>query len=75
MLDRASRKARKLRRKLGDDGGLGDPIWKKPRGMHWRTFEALKANIKRQDEIANFAFLCRGPAKWSDGTGLCSFSS
>ena len=34
-------------------------IWKKPKGMHWRTFEALKAKVERQDEIANFAFLCR----------------
>ena len=58
-LDRASRKARKLRRKLGDDGGIGDPIWKKPKGMHWRTFETLKAKLERQDEIASFAFLCR----------------
>ena len=59
VLDRASRKARKLRRKLGDDGGIGDLIWKKPKGMHWRTFETLKAKVEQQDEIANFAFLCR----------------
>jgi hypothetical protein len=59
VLDRASRKARKLRRKLGDDGGIGDPIWKKPKGMHWRTFEKLKAKVDKQDDIANFAFICR----------------
>jgi hypothetical protein len=56
-LDRANRKARKLRRKLNDDGGIGDPIWKKPKGMHWRTFERLREKVERQDEIANGAFI------------------
>jgi hypothetical protein len=59
VLDRANRKARKLRRKLNDDGGIGDSIWKKPTGMHWRTFEALRAKVEEQDEIANFAFVAR----------------
>ncbi len=59
VLDRANRKAFKLRRKLKDDGGIGDSIWKKPKGMHWRTFERLKAQVEEQDEIANFAFVCR----------------
>jgi len=30
VLDRANRKASKLRKKLKDDGGIGDPIWNKP---------------------------------------------
>jgi len=59
VLDRASRKARKLRRKLHYEGGIGDPIWKKPKGMHWRTFETLKAKVEQQDEIADFAFIGR----------------
>ena len=59
VLDRASRKARKLRRKLGNGGGIGDPIWKKPKGMHWRTFERLKVKVEEQDGIANFAFAAR----------------
>jgi hypothetical protein len=58
-LDRASRKARKLRRKLSDEGGIGDPIWEKPKGMHRRTFERLKAKAEEQDGIADFAFLAR----------------
>jgi hypothetical protein len=59
VLDRANRKASKLRKKLKDDGGIGDPIWNKPKGMHWRTYERLKAKVEEQDEIANFAFVCR----------------
>ncbi len=59
VLERANRKAHKLRRKLNDDGGIGDLIWKKPKGMHWRTFEALRAKVEMQDEIANSAFVCR----------------
>ncbi len=59
VLDRANRKAFKLRRRLKDDGGIGDCIWKKPKGMHWRTFERLKAQLEEQDEIATFAFVAR----------------
>ena len=59
VLDRANRKALKLRKKLSDDGGIGDPIRTKPKGMHWRTFERLKAKVEEQDEIASFAFVCR----------------
>jgi hypothetical protein len=59
VLDRANRKASKLRKKLKDNGGIGDPIWNKPKGMHWRTFERLKAKVEEQDEIASFAFVCR----------------
>jgi hypothetical protein len=59
VLDRANRKARKLRRKLGDEDSIGDCIWEKPKGMHWRTFEALRAKVEKQDEIANSAFAWR----------------
>lgn len=59
ILDRANRKAFKLRKRLGDGGCIGDPIWTKPKGMHWRTYEKLKAKVEQQDEIANFAFVCR----------------
>jgi hypothetical protein len=59
VLDRANRRAFKLRRRLKDDGGIGDPIWKKPKGMHWRRFERLKAEVEELDEIASFAFILR----------------
>jgi hypothetical protein len=59
VLDRANRKAFKLRRRLKDGGGIGDPIWDKPKGMHWSTFERLKTRVEWQDEIANAAFMVR----------------
>ena len=42
-LDRAYRKVRKIRSRLGVSGNLNLPIhtWHKPKGMHWRTFERL----------------------------------
>ena len=59
ILDRAYRKAFKLRNRLNAGGGIGDPIWGKPKGMHWSTFERLKAKVEHQDEITNFAFIDR----------------
>lgn len=55
--DRALRRARKIRSKLGAGPGLCDPIRERPRGMHWRTFERLRAQAEEQDEIANFYFM------------------
>lgn len=49
--DRAGRKARKLRRKLGVDVSPEMPIWPKPEGMHWRTFEAIAQEIHRNEEV------------------------
>lgn len=41
--DRATRRADTIRRRLGwEPGILNGPGWK-PKGMHWRTFERLKA--------------------------------
>jgi len=57
-LDRAQRKSRKLRRKLGDDDGcVGDPILWKPKGMHWRTFEKLRKQINAQEKVAETHFV------------------
>ena len=39
--DRLMRKARKIRQRLDASDSLCDPIWEKPRGMHWKTFERL----------------------------------
>jgi len=57
-LDRLCRKARKIRRKLAIDNhwwnpdALGDPIFMKPKGMRWPTFERLqRAENQAQDEI------------------------
>jgi len=50
-LDRLYRKARKIRRKLGATGNLTEPVWRKPKGMHWRTFERLM----QKEQAANGA--------------------
>jgi len=49
--DRAGRKARALRRKLGVDVSPEMPIWPKPKGMHWRTFEAMAQEILRNEQV------------------------
>jgi hypothetical protein len=56
-LDRGLRKSRKLRGKLGDDGGLGAPILWKPKGMHWRTFKTLRKQIAAQEEVVEIRFV------------------
>lgn len=48
--ERALRKARKIRHKLGASDNVDDPIYEKPKGMHWTTFSKLT----RQSE--NFAW-------------------
>ncbi len=52
-LDRLQRRARKLRRRVGADDRLDDPILGKPKGMHWRTFERLRAEAEAASEVAN----------------------
>ncbi len=49
--DRMRRKARKLRERIGASHNLMEPVWEKPRRMHWRTFERLA----RKEEAANEA--------------------
>jgi hypothetical protein len=39
--DRLLRKVRKQRERLGASMDLLEPIWTKPKGMHWRTFDRL----------------------------------
>ena len=41
--DRAMRRAETIRRRLGWLPGIDNPECGKPKGMHWRTFERLKA--------------------------------
>ena len=42
--DRVARRADKIRKRLGWEQGILNPRgWKKPKGMHWRTFERLSA--------------------------------
>ena len=48
--DRAMRRADNIRRRLGWEAGIANPEGDKPKGMHWRTFERLKAE---HDAFAN----------------------
>lgn len=41
--DRAARRADRIRRRLGWDLGILNGNGDKPKGMHWRTYERLKA--------------------------------
>lgn len=41
--DRAMRRADTIRLRLGWGAGIANPEGGKPKGMHWRTFERLKA--------------------------------
>jgi len=51
-LDRMIRKARKIRQRLDADMNLDFPIFDKPKGMHWKTFNKLK----QKERIANQGF-------------------
>lgn len=51
-LDRMARKARKIRARLDADMDLDSPIFKKPKGMHSKTFDKLK----QQERMANDRF-------------------
>ena len=48
--DRAMRRADNIRRRLDWEVGIANPEGGKPKGMHWRTFERLKAE---HDAFAN----------------------
>ena len=50
--DRAISRAFSLRRKLGDDGEIGDYVTK-PKGMHRRTFERAMGKIDRAEGIVD----------------------
>ena len=45
--DRLIRKARKIRVLVGASDDLQEPIWRKPKGMHRKTFDRLS----RKDQI------------------------
>jgi hypothetical protein len=50
--DRAISQAFKLRRRLGADGGIGDPI-NKPKGMRWTTFDRKMQQIEATEAVCN----------------------
>lgn len=51
--DRRYRKARKLRERIGVRGNMMEPVspWNKPKGMHWRTWERLRAQEEHVQRV------------------------
>ena len=56
-MDRALRRMRKLRRRIGASTGLEDPIGPKPKGMHQRTYDHLFNQILDAESEVNDGFI------------------
>lgn len=56
-VDRAFRRMRKLRRRIGANTGLEDPIGPKPKGMHQRTYDNLFNQILDAEAEVNDGFI------------------
>jgi hypothetical protein len=54
--DRAISQAFKRRRRLGADGGIGDPI-DKPKGMRWATFDRKMDQVEAAEAVCNARLL------------------
>lgn len=50
--DRAHRAANNIRRRLGWKVGIANPTGWKPKGMHWSTFEKLRARYTKDAQTA-----------------------
>lgn len=48
--DRASRKANKLRKRLGGEEGALNPIPSRPKGMHYKTYDRIVSQITEAEE-------------------------
>jgi hypothetical protein len=57
---RMMRKARKIRQRLGASSNLFEPVWDKPKGMHWTTFERLRERERRSNELSMLVWLREG---------------
>ena len=51
-MDRAARRADRIRERLGWEGGVLNGEGWKPKGMHWRTFEKLTAEHENFSRLA-----------------------
>lgn len=64
--------ANKLRTKLGGDPGMASLIPNKPKGMHWRTYNAAVRRIwdlELQADMGLEEIILRIDARWSRGRG------
>lgn len=58
--ERLRRRARKLRRRLGDlDGCIVNPVPDKPKGMWWSTYDRLVDELDRVEDAINGMFVDR----------------
>ncbi|GJL96830.1 MAG: hypothetical protein DHS20C06_06470 [Hyphobacterium sp.] len=64
--DRLLRRANKLRTSLGGEPGTGALIARKPKGMHWKTYDARVAEIDQLEESANKLFIAAHQHRWPD---------
>ncbi len=52
-MDRAVRKANKVRMRLGGEPGMADSFPDKPKGMHWRTYGRLVQEVADAEAVAD----------------------
>ena len=60
--DRARRRERKIRRRLGMGPNLFAPLAEKPKRMHWRTYFKLRDTALRCGRISTDDFAARTPS-------------
>lgn len=48
-------KAQKIRERLGASISILDPVWEKPKGMHWTTFHRLVSKASEAEYMSNLA--------------------
>ena len=62
------RRANKIRARLGWEPGIfNGPGWRKPKGMHQRTYERLAAEVGKWTEVSLAGMKRRfgvGPEEW-----------
>jgi hypothetical protein len=54
---RMNRKARRIRERLEGSCNLFEPVWCKPKGMHWTTFERLCERERSINNLGMWAWL------------------
>jgi len=58
-IDRMHRKARKIRKRLAATENLMEPVWRKPKGVHQKTFDRLRQQEAAANNAATMAMARR----------------